>query len=375
MHRFETIAVHAGAEVDPETGAIAAPIHLSTTYEHGAEFVPGSGYLYQRYSNPTQDRLEVALAAIEGGARALAFASGLAAGAAYFQHLPRGSHVLMADDTYFAFRKVAENYFDQWQLDFSTVDMTDLPAVHAAVRRNTAVLWIETPSNPLIKVSDVAALAQIAHAAGAQLVVDATFATPVLLKPLALGADVVLHSTTKYMGGHSDVLGGALIFARDDATVAKIFDLRKLLGGVANPFASWLVLRGLRSLAVRVRAQCVSARCVADWLAAQPRVEAVHYPGLASHPNHAVAAAQMSDFGGMLSFQVRGGRAAAIACAAQLKLFINATSLGGVESLIEHRESVEGAGTPTPDNLLRVSIGLEHIDDLIADLAQALASL
>jgi len=374
--QLETLAVHVAAEVDAGTRAVAPPIHLSTTFEHGAEYVPGSGYLYQRYTNPTQDRLEEALAALDGGAAALAYASGMAAGTGVLQALPPGSHVLMADDTYFAFRRLAALQFAQWQLEWSLVDMADLDAVRAAIRPNTVLLWAETPSNPLIKISDVAALAEIAHAHGARLVVDATFATPVLLQPIALGADVVLHSTTKYFGGHSDVLGGALVLSAAEAEQnhARLAELRKLTGATPSPFNSWLVLRGIRSLPCRVQQQSRSAAALASFLAAHPAVERVHYPGLASHPNHAIAAQQMRMPGGMLSVQIAGGRESALRVAGALKLFVNATSLGGVESLVEHRASVEGAGTPTPDNLLRLSVGLEHADDLIADFAAALAT-
>lgn len=372
--KLETLAVHAAAEIDAETRAVAPPIHLSTTFEHGPEFVPGQGYLYQRYTNPTQDRLEQALAALDAGAAALAFASGMAAGTCVLQALPAGSHVLMADDTYFAFRRLAELQFAQWQLSWSTVDMADLDAVRAALRPNTALLWTETPSNPLIKISDVESLAKLAHAHGARLLVDATFATPVLLRPIELGADLVLHSTTKYYGGHSDVLGGALVLSEAEAErhFATLFELRKLTGATPSPFNSWLVLRGIRSLPCRVQQQSRSAAALAEFLCQHPGVERVHYPGLPAHPNHAVARRQMSAAGGMLSVQIRGGRVAALRVAGALRYFVNATSLGGVESLIEHRASVEGAGSPTPDNLLRISVGLEHVDDLIADFSQAL---
>ncbi len=380
MH-LQTTAVHAAGKVDPETGAVAPPIHLSTTFEHPADSTEITGYLYGRYANPTQDRLEEALAALDGGSSALAFASGMAAGAALLQNLPAGGHVLMADDTYFAFRKLAESWFARWSLSFDLVDMSNPDAVRAAVRSNTCCLWTETPSNPRLKVSSVVALSEIARAAGALLIVDATFATPMLLRPLSLGADVVLHSTTKYLGGHSDVMGGALVFAEGASgqgpdpreLCTRIRETRKILGAVASPFASWLILRGLRSLGPRLDWHCRNALTVARFLAQHPRVSAVHYPGLESHPQHAIAAREMSGgYGGVLSFEVAGQRADALRVAKALKLFVNATSLGGYESLIEHRESVEGAGTPTPPTLLRASIGLEHADDLIADLDQAL---
>ncbi len=371
--RLETLAIHAGAAIDRETGAVSPPIHLSTTFEHPADASQTTGYMYGRYGNPTQDRLEQALAALDGGACALVFASGMAAATALLQNLPAGGHVLMADDTYFAIRKLALTWFARWGLTLTLVDMTDVDAVRAAVRPQTCCIWVETPSNPLLKLTSVAAIASISRDAGATLVVDATFATPMLLQPLGLGADVVMHSTTKYMAGHSDVTGGALIFARNDALAAAVLDTRKLLGAIANPFASWLVLRGLRSLAARIDWHQRNAAAVAAFLSKHPRVAVVHYPGLSSHPQHAVASSEMRGAGGMLSFEVVGGRAEAIALAARLKLFTNATSLGGYESLVEHRNSSDGPGSTTPPGLLRLSVGLEHADDLIADLEQALA--
>ena len=370
--RLETTAVHAGAAIDPATGAVSPPIQLSTTFEHPADASQTTGYMYGRYGNPTQDSLEQALAALDGGACALAFASGMAAATALLQNLPAGSHVLMADDTYFAIRKLALTWFARWGLTLTLVDMTDVAAVNAAVRPETRCIWVETPSNPLLKLTSVAAIAAIAKAAGATLVVDATFATPMLLQPIKLGADVVMHSTTKYMAGHSDVTGGALVFARNDELATAVLDTRKLLGAIANPFASWLVLRGLRSLAPRIDWHQRNAGAVAAFLSDHPRVAVVHYPGLPSHPGYATGKAEMRGTGGMLSFEVVGGRADAIAVASRLMLFTNATSLGGYESLVEHRNSSDGPGSTTPPGLLRLSVGLEHADDLIADLAQAL---
>ena len=373
VKRFETLAVHAGGAHDPATGAVAPPIHLTTTFEHGPEAERLHGYMYIREDNPTQARLEEALAAVEGGAAALAFASGLAAGAAYLQCLPAGSHVLMADDGYYDFRTILHEFLPRWGGEATLVDMADLDAVRRALRPNTRLLFTESPSNPLLKVADLAALAEIAHRAGATLLVDGTFATPALQRPLELGADVVLHSTTKYLGGHSDVQGGALVFRRSDAAATQARHVRHVLGGVASPFGSWLVLRGLRTLACRVERQSANALALAQALESLPAVETVHYPGLASHPGHAIAARQMQGgFGGMLAFRVRGGRAAALAVVKRLKLLTVATSLGGVETLIEHRASSEGPTSTTPENLLRVSVGLEHPDDLIEDLRQAL---
>lgn len=371
--KFDTLAVHAGAEPDAQTGALAPPLHLSTTFEHAPDGSLPHGLLYQRYDNPTQQRLEQALVLLDRGARALFFASGMAAGAAVLQSLPRGARVLMQEDIYHGYRVVAEEYLSRWGIDVAIVDTTRLDEVEAALASPTALLWAESPSNPLMKVVDIEALSRMAHAANAKLLVDGTFATPYLQNPLALGADIVLHSTTKYIGGHSDVMGGALVFARDDEVVARCYETRKLLGASASPFAAWLTLRGLRSLPARMRVHCTNATRVAEFLAAHPAVETVHYPGLPSHSGHALAKMQMRDAGGMLSVQLRGGRDTALRVAGKLDLFINATSLGGCESLVEHRASVEGAHPVSPQNLLRLSVGLEDADDLIADWQQALA--
>ena len=373
--RFMTRAVHAGGKPDPATGAIAPPIHLSTTFEHGPAGETPLGHMYIRESNPTQSRLEEALADIEGGEAALVFGSGLAAGAAYLQALPAGSHVIFPDDIYYGFRTIAQEFLPRWGMESTALDMADLGRVRAAIRPSTRAIWAETPSNPLMKVVDLAGLAAIARESrnGVQLIVDGTFATPALQRPLELGADAVLHATTKYLGGHSDVQGGAVVFRRRADDVGRIAHVRHILGAVSSPFNSWLVLRGLRSLPCRMERHSANGLAVARALEAHPNVEAVHYPGLESHPGHAVAARQMSGFGGMLSFRVRGGRDAAIRVASRVRLLTNATSLGGTESLIEHRASSEGPSSPTPQNLLRVSIGLEHPDDLIDDLKQALA--
>ncbi|HEY0140729.1 MAG TPA: PLP-dependent transferase [Thermoanaerobaculia bacterium] len=371
--KFETKAIHAGMHIDEATGAVAPPIHLSTTFERTVEGEDSHGYGYIREHNPTQTRLEEALAAIDSGAAALAFASGMAAGAALLQSLPRATHVVFPDDSYYTFRILAGDLFERWGLTWETVAMEDLDRVRGAMRGKATLLWAETPSNPLMKVVDLAALASIAREHGATFVVDGTFATPALQRPLEMGADVVLHATTKYLGGHSDVAGGSLAFARRDALFENVQHVRTTVGAIASPFNSWLVLRGIRSLSARMRVHCENAQQIAEALARHERVEAVYYPGLPSHARHDVAKQQMrGGFGGMLSFLVRGGRAEALAVAARTKLFVRATSLGGVESLIEHRASSEGATTRTPQNLLRVSVGLEHADDLIDDLQQAL---
>jgi cystathionine gamma-synthase len=373
--QFETIAVHAGGEVDPATGAVAPPIHLSTTFEHGPAGEVPRGYLYIRESNPTQTRLEQALAAVEGGEAAFVFASGMAAGAAYLQTLPAGSHVLFHRDLYYGFRTLAHDYLPRWGLEASAADLGDDQAFAGALRPATRLVWAETPTNPLLEVLDLRRIAEAAHAHGASLLVDGTLATPALQRPLELGADAVLHATTKYLGGHSDVQGGALVLRRrDPGLAARLDQVRHDLGAVASPFNSWLVLRGLRTLACRMERHAANALAVARALAGRPgEVAAVHYPGLPSHPGHEIARRQMRAFGGMVSFRLAGGREHALRVASRLRLFLNATSLGGSESLVEHRASAEGAHSTAPPDLLRASIGLEHPDDLIADLAQALA--
>jgi cystathionine gamma-synthase len=367
-----TIAVHVGNEADPATGAVAPPIHLATTFRHGPAGERIAGYEYQREGNPTNDRLREALKALEGGEEALTFASGMAAMATLLESLPHGARVLFPDDCYSGLRILFGEFLPERGVVVETVDMADLDAVRAACATPLALQWIETPSNPLLKVSDIAALAELGHAAGATVVVDNTFATPLLQRPLALGADVVMHSTTKYFGGHSDVLGGALVFARNDAFARKVAHRLHVTGAVLAPFSAWLILRGCRSLGARMAMHCANARRLTEFLDSHPAVERVNWPGLPSHPGHAVAAKQMRGFGAMLSVELHGGREAALAVAGRLRIFTNATSLGGCESLVEHRASVEGPNPRSPQNLLRISVGLEDADDLIADFAQAL---
>ena len=367
-----TLAVHAGNEPDPATGAVAPPIHLATTFRHGPAGERVAGYEYQREGNPTNDRLREALMALEGGEEAMTFASGMAAMTTLLESLPRGARVLFPDDCYSGLRMLFAEFLPERGIVVETLDMSDLDAVRAACAQSVAMLWIETPSNPLLKISDIGALAEVGHAAGAVVVVDNTFATPLLQRPLALGADIAMHSTTKYFGGHSDVLGGALVFAQDDALAHKVAHRLHVTGAVLAPFSAWLTLRGCRSLGARMTMHCANARKVAEFLAAHPAVERVNWPGLPTHAGHAVAVRQMRDFGGMLSVELRDGREAALALASRLQLFTNATSLGGCESLVEHRASVEGLTSRSPQQLLRMSIGLEDGDDLVADLAQAL---
>jgi cystathionine gamma-synthase len=371
--RLETIAVHAGHTPDATTGAVTPPIHLSTTFERDPDLSFRGGHLYARYSNPNRQALETCLAQLEGGGAAACFASGSAATAAVLQSLEPDDHIVLPEDAYYGTIKLARDIFGGWRLKFSTVDMTSVANVERAITDRTRVVWAESPSNPLVRVVDIAAIARVARQAGAWVVVDNTWATPVLQRPLDLGADVVMHATTKYLGGHSDVMGGVLI-ARDEghALFAKARAVQQWGGAVPSPFECWLTLRGIRTLPWRVRAQTENAGRVATFLAAHKRIETVHYPGLTSHPGYEIARRQMSAPGAMLSVQVRGGRDAAIAFTNRLRVFTRATSLGGTESLIEHRQSVEGPDTRAPENLLRVSIGLEHPDDLLEDLDQAL---
>jgi cystathionine gamma-synthase len=369
--RVETLAVHAGHHVDGATGAVTPPIHLSTTFERHPDGSFPHGHLYIRHGNPTREALEEALCQLEGGEAAAAFASGTAATVAVLQTLAPGDHVVAPHDAYTGTPRALRE-LGRWGLATTFVDMTDPAQVAAAVRPTTRLVWVETPSNPLWKVSDVEAVAAIAHAAGARCVCDNTVATPVLQRPLALGADLVMHSTTKYLNGHGDVQGGVIVARARDDLFQRVRAAQVDAGGVPSPFDCWLVLRGIRTLPYRMRAHGEHALAVARFLERHPRVLAVHHPGLESHPGHALARRQMRGFGGMLSVQVRGGREAAMGVAAKLRVFTRATSFGGTESLVEHRASIEGAGTRTPDDLLRLSIGLEHPDDLIDDLGQAL---
>jgi cystathionine gamma-synthase len=371
--KFETIAIHSAGEPDEETGAVAPPIHLSTTFELTADSQQFKGYRYAREANPTQTRLEEALAAMDQGEGALAFASGIAAGAAVAQALPTGARIILTDDSYYAFRLLAQDFLERFGYVCDLVPLGDLGALERALETPADLVWAETPSNPLMNITDIQGAAELAHGAGAKLLVDGTFATPALQRPIEEGADIVLHSTTKYLGGHSDVVGGALVFAKKDDLFDATSHARRITGGVASPFNAWLVLRGARTLAARMRVHSENGRTVAAFLEGHEGVERVHYPGLMSHPGYEVARKQMSDFGGMLSFEVRGDREMAIEVVRRVKIFVRATSLGGVESLIEHRWSTEGPGSTTPEGLIRISLGLEHSDDLVEDLEQALS--
>jgi len=369
--RIESLAVHAGHAVDPATGAVSLPIHLSTTFERDADGTYSRGFMYTRNNNPNRQALEQGISALEGGAAAAAFASGTGASMSIFQALAPGDHVVAHVDAYYGTSRLLREIFQRWGLNISFVDMSDLHAVEKAVSAKTKLSWIETPSNPLLKIVDLAAVAKIVHAAGAICVCDNTWA-PILQRPFDLGADLILHSTTKYFGGHCDVLGGIVVAKVGNDFFQRIRSIQYEGGAVPSPFDCWLILRGMRTLPWRMRAHSENAMKVADFLSRHRKVSHVHYPGLKSHPGHEIAAQQMSTSGGMLSFEAKDGCDAAMSVAAKTKIFTRATSLGGVESLIEHRASIEGAGTTSPEGLLRLSIGLENAEDLIEDLDQAL---
>ena len=371
--KFETLAIHAGREPDPATGAVRSPLHLSTTFVREADGSYPHGYDYTRTGNPNRTSLERALAALECGSDAVAFGSGSAATLAAFSLAAPGGRIVCAADCYYGTGRQLREIVPRWGVDVQFVDATDLTEVSQALAVPTSLLWFETLSNPRIRVADVAALVELAHERGTLVGVDNTFASPVLLQPLTLGADIVMHSTTKYLGGHSDLLGGVLVTRVAGAEYAALRAYQGTAGSVPSPFDCWLLLRSLATLPLRVRAQSGNALAIARFLQADPRVEQVHYAGLPDHPGHEIARRQMNGgFGGVLSLEVPGGREPAMNVAASTRLFTRATSLGGTESLIEHRQSIEGPHTRTPPGLLRLSIGLEHVDDLIADLDQAL---
>lgn len=375
---FDTLAIHAGQEPDPRTGAVAVPIYQTSTYKQDGVGGLRSGYEYSRSANPTRTALEEALAALEGGARGLAFASGLAAEDTLLRTVCRpGDHVILPGDAYGGTFRLVARVLTNWGLTYTPVPLGDLDAVRAAVRPTTRVIWCETPTNPLLGIADIAALATIAHEAGARLAVDNTFASPYLQQPLGLGADVVVHSTTKYLGGHSDVVGGALV-AADAALGDELAFHQNAMGAVAGPFDAWLVLRGVKTLGVRMDRHCANAKRIVQFLVDHPAVSEVLYPGLPSHPGHEVAARQMRDFGGMVSFRLRGGEETALKVCGLVSVFTLGESLGGVESLIEHpgrmtHASVAGSPLEVSADLVRLSVGIEDVEDLLADLASALA--
>lgn len=378
-YHFETRAIHAGQEPDPTTGAIIVPIHQTSTYVQEASG-QHKGYEYSRTANPTRSALETCLASLEeaGSGGALAFASGMAAIATCLYLLRAGEHVLAGDDAYGGTYRLFQQVLTHYGLSFSYVDLSDLEAARSALRPNTRMIWVENPTNPLLKIVDLRALSALAHSAGAWLAVDNTFATPYLQRPLSLGTDLVVYSTTKYLGGHSDVVGGAIVTG-DQELYQRLKFLQNAAGMVPGPLDSWLVLRGLKTLAVRMQAHQANAMEVAHFLSKHPRVVQVYYPGLPHHPGHDLAKQQMDGFGGMVSFELAGSANDALGVAARTKVFALAESLGGVESLIEHpasmtHASVRGSPLQVSDRLLRLSVGIENIQDLISDLQQALAS-
>ncbi|MGV9303702.1 cystathionine gamma-synthase [Nonomuraea sp. NPDC003727] len=376
-HGFETLAIHAGQEPDPTTGAVVPPIYATSTYKQDGVGGLRGGYEYSRSANPTRTALEEALAAVEGGARGLAFASGLAAEDTLLRTVCKpNDHVVIPNDAYGGTYRLFAKVHQRWDLRYDPVPLGDLDAVAAAMTQKTRIIWVETPTNPLLGIADIAALAQLAHDNDALLVVDNTFASPYLQQPLSLGADVVVHSTTKYVGGHSDVVGGALVSASASLGDELAYH-QNAIGGVAGPFDAWLTLRGLKTLGVRMDRHCDNAERVVDLLLAHPRVTQVLYPGLDEHPGHEVAAKQMKRFGGMVSFRVAGGEQEAVEICNRTKLFTLGESLGGVESLIEHpgrmtHASAAGSPLEVPSDLVRLSVGIETVDDLLADLTAAL---
>jgi cystathionine gamma-synthase len=372
--RFETRAIHVGQDPEAEFGSVNVPIYQTSTYAQPAVGKP-KAWDYARAGNPTREALQQVLASLEGGSRALCFSSGLGATTTLLLTLKPGDHVLISDDVYGGTYRLLARVMDRWGLVFDTVDMTDLVACRTVVREDTALVWVESPTNPFLKVVDIAAVADLAHRAGARCVVDNTFATPYLQRPLELGADVVLHSMTKYLGGHSDLIGGALVTS-DEELAERLAFLVNAAGAVPGPMDCYLALRGVKTLALRMEAHCRGAKRIAEFLRGHPRVTRVHYPGLPGHPGFEVAVRQMRDFGGMVSFEVES-RDEAVHVAESTELFFLAESLGGVESLIElpgpmTHASVSGSPVAVPNTLIRLSVGIEHPDDLVDDLEQAL---
>jgi cystathionine beta-lyase/cystathionine gamma-synthase len=377
---FNTRAIHAGQDPDPATGAVVVPLHLATTFKQDGVGGLREGYEYARSANPTRTALQEALAALEQGRTGLAFASGLAAEDTLLRTVCEpGSHVVLGGDAYGGTFRLISKVASRWGVEHTPADLNDVDALRAAIRPSTRVIWCETPTNPLLNIADIALLAEVAHDVGALLVVDNTFASPYLQQPLTLGADVVVHSTTKYLGGHSDVVGGALVVGDDDELAEQLAFSQNAMGAVSGPLADWLVLRGIKTLGVRMDRHQSNAARVAEFLLGHPAVASVRYPGLPDHPGHDIAAKQMSGFGGMLSFRLAGGEDAALRVCERAQVFTLAESLGGVESLIEHparmtHASAAGSPLEVPPDLVRLSVGIEDVEDLIADLEQSLTS-
>jgi cystathionine gamma-synthase len=372
MH-LETSLIHAGKQKE-KNGAVMQSITLSTTFERNEDGLTyPSDFVYSRIDNPNRQSLETKLAILENGAEAIAFASGSAAAMAVFHSLKKGDHVIIPYDIYFGVKSILTNLYEQWNLEFSTVDMSDLKAVKSAIKKNTKLIWIESPSNPLVQVTDIQAIVKIAKSKSNIITcVDNTWATPFFTKPLDLGVDISLHSTTKYLGGHSDILGGALVFKTQNERSEFIRTYQKVSGAVPSPFDCWLLNRSLTTFHLRMPVHAQNAMLLAEYLEKNPNIEKVLYPGLKSDVGHKIAKKQMKNgFGGMMSILVKGGQEKALELCQKLQIFTHATSLGGVESLIEHRRSIEGENSQSPENLLRISVGLENINDLIADFEQA----
>ncbi len=374
MHRnLNTVCAHAGTEIIEESGAVTAPLYFSTTFRYTPTGQAPFGNTYSREGNPTRNMLEKVLAEMECGVAAAAFSSGSAAAQATFQSMNPGDHIIVNNRIYAGVRTMLMDVFIPWGLEVSFIDLTVLENLEKAIQPNTKLVWTETPTNPDLKIIDIKAISNICKPLQIKLAIDNTFASPFLQQPILLGADLVMHSTTKYLGGHSDLTSGALITAEINEWWQKIVHIQKILGAVSAPFDCWLLMRGIRSFVPRMKMQVENAHQIALFLEKHQSVEQVLYPGLTSHQGHDIAAQQMNDFGAMISILIKGGKINAIEMLKKLKLFSNATSLGGTESLAEHRQSVEGPLSTTPDNLIRLSIGLENIEDLIADLTQALA--
>lgn len=372
--KTETIAIHTGNRIDPHSGAVVQPVTLSSTYQRGPDGIKPDGYIYSRMDNPNRRSLENVIARLEGAEDACAFASGNAAAGALFQALKPGSHIIAADDMYHGLRTQLIEVFGNI-LDIDFADLTDLDAVAKLIRKETRLIWIESPSNPLLKICDIRKLVALMKPHGILVACDNTFSTPIFQQPLSLGCDIVMHSTTKYLGGHSDVLGGVLATSAKNELWEKIRKIQILAGAVPSPFDCYLTVRGIKTLPYRMRGHAENALQVALYLESHSHVEKVYYPGLESHDGYEIAKSQMSSPGAMLSFLVKGGAAEALKIVNAVRIFTQATSLGGVESLIEHRASLEGPGSKTPLNLIRVSVGLENIEDLVHDLQQAFDSI
>lgn len=372
--KFETIAIKSTENKFSDSTPVSTPIYLSSTYKRNSDGSYTNDFVYSRANNPNRAIVEESIAILENGKQAFAFSSGMAAISAVFQSLNTGDHILLPDDIYYAVKRLMEEVLKRWNLFYDLVDMSNIEAIKKAIKPNTALIWVESPSNPQLKLSDISAISEIAHKNKALCAVDNTWLTPVFQNPIELGADIVVHSTTKYFGGHSDVIGGCVVM-NDEITAKKIKNIQILSGAVPAPFDCWLIARGIQTLKLRVKQQSKNALKLAKYLENHPKIEKVLYPGLESHPQHLLAKKQQKKgFGAMLSILINGNETETTAIAGKLVYFTLATSLGGVESLVEHRKSVEGVDSPTPHNLLRISVGIEHINDLIADWENALSS-